>query len=167
MVTATGAACFSTFVHKLHGMTPSQHRPQKCFLAVVKADGGTKYTHCCRVVSRRNANRTILDNRGNGRIVCLLFRWCFEPSQPQRITSGLNTNFTLPPSCSFQKSSHHKSCFFSLILHGHSTWEPASSRVTYLILQAHTGTGVSHSQRRKNQERFWKKMKVNGLEGQK
>ena len=28
----------------------------------------------------------------------LLVRWCFEPSQPQRITSGLNTNFTLSPS---------------------------------------------------------------------
>ena len=27
-----------------------------------------------------------------------LISWCFEPSQPQRITSGLNTNFTLSPS---------------------------------------------------------------------
>ena len=27
----------------------------------------------------------------------LLVSWCFEPSQPQRITSGLNTNFTLSP----------------------------------------------------------------------
>ena len=26
--------------------------------------------------------------------VCLFVSWCFEPSQPQRITSGLNTNFT-------------------------------------------------------------------------
>ena len=24
--------------------------------------------------------------------------WCFEPSQPQRITSGLNTNFNLAQS---------------------------------------------------------------------
>ena len=31
--------------------------------------------------------------------------WWFEPSQPQRITSGLNTNFTLSPSYSFHKSS--------------------------------------------------------------
>ena len=30
--------------------------------------------------------------------------WCFEPSQPQRITSGLNTNFNLSPSYSFHKS---------------------------------------------------------------
>ena len=27
-----------------------------------------------------------------------LVSWCFEPSQPQRITSGLKTNFSLYPS---------------------------------------------------------------------
>ena len=27
-----------------------------------------------------------------------LVSWCFEPSQPQRIASGLNSNFTLSPS---------------------------------------------------------------------
>ena len=48
--------------------------------------------------------------------------------------------------------------FFSLfIFRGHSTREPASSRVTYFILRAYTGTGVSHSQHReKNRERFRK-----------
>ena len=35
----------------------------------------------------------------------LLVSWCFVPSQPQRITSGLNTNFTLSPIYSFHKSS--------------------------------------------------------------
>ena len=44
-------------------------------------------------------------------LLLLLFSWCFEPSQPQRITSGLNKNFTLSPSYSFHKSSYHKSCF--------------------------------------------------------
>ena len=44
-----------------------------------------------------------------------LVSWCFEPSQPQRITSGLKTNFTLSPSYSFHKSSYHKSCFFEPI----------------------------------------------------
>ena len=41
---------------------------------------------------------------------------CFEPSQPQRITSGLNTNLTPSPSYSFHMSSYHKSwfVFFSL-----------------------------------------------------
>ena len=29
---------------------------------------------------------------------------CFEPGQPQKITSGLNTNFSLSPSYSFHKS---------------------------------------------------------------
>ena len=82
--------------------------------------------------------------------VCMCFHelvsWCFEPSQPQRITSRLDTNLTLPPSYSFHKSSYHMSCFLSLfIFHGHSTREPAPSRVTYFILRAYTGTGVSHS----------------------
>ena len=70
-----------------------------------------------------------------------LVSWCFEPCQPQRITSGLNTNFSLSPSSHF--TSHHttKSLFFSpFIFRGHSTREPASSRVTYFILRAYTGT---------------------------
>ena len=57
-------------------------------------------------------------------------------------------------------TSHHTtSHVFSLfIFRVHSTREPASSRVTYFILQAYTGTGGSHSQHReKNRERFWKK----------
>ena len=37
--------------------------------------------------------------------------WCFEPSQPQRIASGLNTNFNLSPIYSFNKSLYHKSFF--------------------------------------------------------
>ena len=41
--------------------------------------------------------------------------------------------------------------FWSLcIFRGHSTWEPASSRVTCFILWTYTGTGVSYSQHRKN-----------------
>ena len=47
--------------------------------------------------------------------VSYLVPWCFEPSHPQRITSGLDTNFTLSPtspSYSFHKSSYHRSCFF-------------------------------------------------------
>ena len=67
-----------------------------------------------------------------------LVSWCFEPSQPQRITSGLNTNFILPPSYSFHKPWYQKSWVFSLfIFRGHSTREPAFSRVTYFILRLH------------------------------
>ena len=40
---------------------------------------------------------------------------CFKPSQPQRITSGPNTNFTLSPSQSFHKSSYHKVMVFQPI----------------------------------------------------
>ena len=41
------------------------------------------------------------------------------------------------------------------IFRDHSTREPASSRVTYCILRAYTGTGVSHSQLRKNPGEIW------------
>ena len=98
------------------------------------------------------ASTACYDKQG-GLIYCIshpnagLVSWCFEPSQPQRITSGLNTNFTPSPNYSFHKSSYHKSCFLSLsIFLGRSIWEHASSRMTYFILQAYTGTGVSHSQ---------------------
>ena len=40
--------------------------------------------------------------------------------------------------------------FWSLsIFREHSTREPTSSRVTYFILRAYTGTGVSHNQQEK------------------
>ena len=47
--------------------------------------------------------------------VSQLVSWCFEPSQPQRITSGLNTNVTPSPSYSFYRSSYHTSCCFQPI----------------------------------------------------
>ena len=47
----------------------------------------------------------------------------------------------------------------------HSTREPAFSRVTYFILQAYTGTGVSHSQHRKKSGEVLEIMQVNGPEG--
>ena len=54
------------------------------------------------------------------------------------------------PRLLFHKSSYHKSCFLSLfIFRRHSTREPVSNSVTYFILRAYTGTGVSHSQHRK------------------
>ena len=59
----------------------------------------------------------------------------------------------------YHKSSYHKSCFCSLFtFRGHSTREPASSRVTCFVLPAYTGTGVSHSQhsKKKNGKGFGK-----------
>ena len=43
-----------------------------------------------------------------------------------------------------------------VIFRWHSTREPASSRVTYFILRAYTGIGVSHSQREKIARGFGK-----------
>ena len=86
---------------------------------------------------------------------------------PQRITSGLRTNFNL--SLSYSLTGHYTTSFFSsnhdsnyihnfrkqnpeklehmfwslFTLGGHSTIEPASSRVTYFTLGAYTGTGVN------------------------
>ena len=37
-----------------------------------------------------------------------LVTWCSEPSQPQRLTSGLETNVNPPPTCSAQKSWNRK-----------------------------------------------------------
>ena len=86
--------------------------------------------------------------------------WCFEPSQPQRITPGLNTNFTLSPSYSFHRSSYHKSCFFFKTylysvgtLHGNlplAGWPIWFCRPTQEPC-------VSHSQHRKLRKGFGKK----------
>ena len=54
--------------------------------------------------------------------------------------------------------SYHKSWFLSLfIFRRHLAQEPPSSKVTYFILRAYTGTGVSHSQHGKKLGEVWKK----------
>ena len=96
---------------------------------------------------------------------CLYVSWCFEPGQPQRITSGLNTNLTLSPSHSFHKSSYHKSCFFSLFIFcRHSAWEPASSRVTYSFCRPTQELVLATANKGKKSEVF-ENLQVNGLEG--
>ena len=71
----------------------------------------------------------------------------------------------LSPGYSFHKSSYHKSCFLSLfIFRGHSTREPASSRVFSFILRAYTGTGVSHSQHREKIGRFLRRKKCKWMD---
>ena len=83
---------------------------------------------------------------------------CFEPSQPQRITSGLNTNFTLSPSYSFDKSSYHKSCSWAYLNSAgtqHENLHPAGWPI--LLYGLTQEPCVSHSQHRKNRERFWNK----------
>ena len=79
-----------------------------------------------------------------------LVSWCSEPNQPQRITSGwTQTSFCLKV---VHFTSHDTtslflfSFFFSLfIFRGHSRRERASSRVSYFILRAYTGTRVCRS----------------------
>ena len=53
------------------------------------------------------------------------------------------------------------------IFRGHSTQEPAASRVTCFILRAYIGSSVSHNEHRKNSGEVLEKMQVNGTEEQK
>ena len=99
-----------------------------------------------------------------------LVRWCFEPSQPQRILSGLKTNFNLAPSYSFRKSLCRKSVFLKpqlrlyphfrnantekqhmfwglFVFRGHSTREPAA--VAFTNKQGDLFYFVSHSRHKK------------------
>ena len=95
-----------------------------------------------------------------------LVSWCFEPSHPQRITIGLNTNFTLSRTYSFHKSSYHMPCFLSLLVFRgtqHGNLHPAGWPISFCGPTQEPC--VSHSQHRRNRERFWKEMQVNGPEG--
>ena len=98
-----------------------------------------------------------------------LLSWCFEPSQPQKITSGLNTYFTLSPSYSFHKSSHHNAQVMFFWAYFYSTgaqhrnlhpaeWPNLFCRPTQEPLLATANAG-------KNWERFWKKCRWMDWEG--
>ena len=130
--------------------------------------------------------KTIFLFIGNkNRVSYYVFSWCFEPSQPQRITSGLKTNFNISPIYLFRKSLYHKSFFRrlepklypqlrntdleELIMHvsepvyicGHSTWEPAS-----IFCNVKQGDlFYSAGPHRKNSGEVLEEMQVNGLEG--
>ena len=120
---------------------------------------------------------------------------CFEPCQPQRMISGLKTTFSLisyvihptshsttslffsNPNSNFtynfgtQTLKNNNTCF-GAYLYSMSTQDGnlhqlsvTISRVTCLILQAHTGTGVIYSQQKKNSGELLEKMQVNWQEG--
>ena len=59
-----------------------------------------------------------------------LVSWCLEPSQPQRITSGLNTNFTLSTGYSFHKSAYTSHVFIQPI---------------YILRELNTGTRIKQA----------------------
>ena len=87
--------------------------------------------------------------------ISLVTRW-FESSQPQTITSGPNTNFTLSPSYPFHKSSDRKSFLFFCL----PIYIPRALNTGTCIRQGHLFILRAHSQHRKkkkNRERFCKK----------
>ena len=47
-------------------------------------------------------------------VICYFVSWCFEPSHPQGIISGLKTKFSLSSGHSFHKSLYHKSLFLKM-----------------------------------------------------
>ena len=111
--------------------------------------------HCC-IILMYNMLNTALEKQTKvkTRFIQWVVRsewvsWCFESCQPQRIISGLKTNFSLSPSYSFHKSLYRKFLFIKpqlklypqfgtqtqksnnmfwnlFIFRGHSTREPAS-----------------------------------------
>ena len=95
----------------------------------------------------------------------LLVSWCFEPSQPQRITSGLNTNFTLSLSYSLHKS-HTTSHVFWAYLYSAGTQHGNLHQAGWPILFCGPTQEpvLATANTWKNRERFWKKMQVNGPE---
>ena len=117
-----------------------------------------------------------------------------SPVNHKGLKKGLKINFNLCPSYSFHKSLDHKSpfletqlkvyphfpttnqekqpCIFCslFIFRGHSTRDlhqlsVTMSRVTYFIMWAHTGTGVTHSQQTKSSGEVWKKYRWLGRRG--
>ena len=120
-------------------MLSKPRKPVECWISSRGILSGEGFLRVCRhqVECRPHTDTTHSLQYLSGssqNIFSVLVSWCFEPSQPQRITSALNTNLTLSPSYSFHKLSYHKSCFLSLFkFHGHSTQEPESSRVTCLF----------------------------------
>ena len=63
-----------------------------------------------------------------------LISWYFEPSQPEKIISGLKTNFNLFPNYSAHKSPNHKFCKIYKI-----------SPATYLKKIKHIHTNIKHN----------------------
>ena len=86
-------------------------------------------------------------------IAVIIVSWCFEPSQPHRITSGLNTDFTLSPSYSFHKSSYHKSWVFFFLAYLYSVGtqhgNPHPAGWPILFCRPTKEPCVSHSKHRK------------------
>ena len=118
-----------------------------------------EYVCVCRGEGRGSDTSISLDYSGG---VSELVSWCFEPSQAQRIASGLNTNFILSISVSFPShdtTSHFCCCCcFLAYLYSAGTQEgnlpPAEWPILFcgptqepVLAAANTG---------KTRERFWK-----------
>ena len=150
----------------------------------------TKFHHCAKCSIKPHqllTNQTALGvcklfaGHNEASKVQILVSWCFEPSQPQRIISGLKTNFNLSRSYSFHGLLYPKSPFLKpqLKLSTVSEHKPRKTithglEPVYIPWALNTGTCIQQGdllysaglhRNEKNRERFWKKMQVNGPEG--
>ena len=87
--------------------------------------------------------------------------WCFKPSQPQRITSGLNTNFTISKLVISQViiPQSHVFFFFKAIYIPRSLNTGTCIQQGDLFYSAglHSNHVLATANTGKNRERFWKK----------
>ena len=134
------------------------------FLTIVKRRKLQWYGH---VSCSAGLAKTILQGtlKGEEDLVSKLVSWCFEPSQAPRITSGLNTNFTLSPCYSFHKSSYHKLFFLA---YSYSADTQHGNRLRQGDLFYSVGQHRNHVLATANTGeiggRFGKKMQLNGPE---
>ena len=94
----------------LQSSTSSRKKPTLEMSSFILSSRGIQH-HFSPASSSKTNKHTNKQQQENPVCYEQLVSWCFEPSQPQRITSELNTNFILSPNYSVNTSSYHKSCF--------------------------------------------------------
>ena len=148
--------------YSTHGHKDRNRHNHRFFFFFLKREMWTSSVDLCQrhKPSEQHPHHVKVSPRGQIRRISQLVRqlvsWRFEPSQPQRITSGLYTNFAQSPSYSFHESFHHKSCFCFVLFVFQPIYIPRALNTGTCIQQGDI-SGVSHIQhRKKNWERFWK-----------
>ena len=102
------------------------------------------------VMKKRSLEKKMRKRKNKNENKSQLVSWWFEPSQPQRITSGPNTNFILSHIYSFHKPWYQKWCFLAYLYSAgtqHGTLHPAGWPILF----------CGPTQEQKYREMFWKK----------
>ena len=94
------------------------------------------------VAQEKNAKCSLCWITCNKNIAWTLVSWSFEPSEPQRITSGLNANFNLSQGYSLYKSLYHTSFFPQTTVKILSTISEYVLEPIYIPRALNTGTCI-------------------------